>query len=131
MINSDAFSYINLLDRSLDASSKRETIISNNLANVDTPGYKRKDIDFEKELQHAILHSGHTSIDRAVKETTYSKVRDRLYYDHAGYSYRLDENNVDVDTENVELASEEIRYQTLAKAASNEIKDFSVVAKGQ
>lgn len=131
MLNSDAFGYVNLLDRSLDASAKRETIISNNIANVDTPGYKRKDIDFETELKHAILHSANISIDQAVKNTTYSKLNDKQYIDHAGFSYRLDQNNVDVDTENVELASEEIRYQTLAKAVSNEIKDFTVVAKGQ
>ena len=86
MLNSDAFGYVNLLDRSLDASAKRETIISNNIANVDTPGYKRKDIDFETELKHAILHSANISIDQAVKNTTYSKLNDKQYIDHAGFS---------------------------------------------
>ena len=41
MINSNAFSYINVLDRAADASWTRETVIGNNIANVDTPGYKR------------------------------------------------------------------------------------------
>lgn len=129
MINSDAFSYVNLLDRTMDASCKRETIISNNLANIDTPSYKRKDLDFPTELKKALMKSKYTSIDNAVKSVTYSDIDDNIYVDHAKYSYRLDKNNVDVDTENVELASEQIRYQTLAKAETNEFKDFSVVTK--
>ena len=41
MFNSDAFSHINVLDKAADASYKRETIIANNIANSDTPTYKR------------------------------------------------------------------------------------------
>lgn len=40
MLSSDAFSYVNLLDKAADVSWQRETLISNNIANVDTPGYK-------------------------------------------------------------------------------------------
>ena len=47
MISSDAFGYINLLDGAADASWQRETLIMNNIANNDTPGYKRQDIEFE------------------------------------------------------------------------------------
>ena len=50
MINTDAFSYINILDKAADASWKRESAISNNIANTDTPGYKRQDVDFESAL---------------------------------------------------------------------------------
>ena len=41
MISTDAFSYINVLDKDADASWKRENLIANNIANGDTPGYKR------------------------------------------------------------------------------------------
>ena len=54
MINSNAFDYINVVDRALDASYLRETVIANNIANVDTPYYKRKDVNFQDVLDDAI-----------------------------------------------------------------------------
>ena len=47
MITTNAFDYINVLDKAADASWLRETAIMNNLANTDTPGYKRQEVDFE------------------------------------------------------------------------------------
>jgi flagellar basal-body rod protein FlgB len=50
-----------------------------------------------------------------------------VHYDMAayGYDYRLDGNNVDVDTENVELASEQLRYQLLADSVTQEFTRLS------
>ena len=50
MISTNAFSYINVLDKAADASWTREGLIANNIANADTPGYKRQDIDFQTAL---------------------------------------------------------------------------------
>ena len=47
MITTNAFDYINIMDKAADASWKRESAISNNIANADTPGYKRQDVDFD------------------------------------------------------------------------------------
>ncbi|MBR1629375.1 MAG: hypothetical protein IJ679_08960 [Lachnospiraceae bacterium] len=55
MISSHAFDSINLLDKAADASVKRETVIANNLANADTPTYKRKDIDFSRTLMREMM----------------------------------------------------------------------------
>ena len=46
-INSTAFDYVNVLTKAADASYQREAILANNISNVDTPGYKRKDLNFE------------------------------------------------------------------------------------
>ena len=46
MINSTAFDYVNVLTKAADASYQREAILANNISNVDTPGYKRKDLNF-------------------------------------------------------------------------------------
>ena len=51
------------------------------------------------------------------------------YTDAANYSYRLDKNNVDVDTENVELASEQLKYQLLTNSISSEFKRLQTVLK--
>ena len=50
MITSGAFSYINVLDKAADASWLREATITNNLANVDTPGFKRKNGTWKKQV---------------------------------------------------------------------------------
>ena len=115
MINSNAFSYINVLDRAADASWTRETVIGNNIANVDTPGYKRQDV-----LKRELKSSKYDTLQKAVDNVSLNKLEGRTYTDYASYSYRLDGNNVDIDTENVELASEQLRYQTLTSAVSNE-----------
>ena len=47
MITTNAFDYINVLDKAADASWLRETAIMNNLANTDTPGYKKFKIEIE------------------------------------------------------------------------------------
>ena len=41
MINSNVFDYVNVLQKAADASSLRNEVLSNNIANIDTPGYKR------------------------------------------------------------------------------------------
>ena len=50
MIGSNAYSYINVLDKAADASWIRNEVIANNLANISTPNYKRKDVNFEHYL---------------------------------------------------------------------------------
>ena len=120
MNNSNAFSYINVLDRAADASWTRETVIGNNIANVDTPGYKRQDVAFEDVLKRELKSSKYDTLQKAVDNVSLNKLEGRTYTDYASYSYRLDGNNVDIDTENVELASEQLRYQTLTSAVSNE-----------
>ena len=54
MIKSNAFDYINVLDKAADAAWLRNDAIANNLANISTPGYKREDITFEKGKTYLI-----------------------------------------------------------------------------
>ncbi len=65
--NSGVFDYINALGTSLDAAATRNDIINNNIANVNTPNYKRKDIRFETELKHAFARAGEETVDARVK----------------------------------------------------------------
>ena len=122
MFSTNAFDYINVLDKAADASWLRETAITNNLANIATPGYKRLDVDFQSVLEKELGMSKYTSLDKKVRGLNGSL--DRLnvstYTDSSNYSYRLDGNNVDVDTENVELASEQIRYEALTSAINSQ-----------
>lgn len=120
MLHSNAFNYINVLDRAADASWIRENAIANNVANVDTPGYKRQDVEFQNILEHELRNTKYRSLQEAVNQVPLDQLESRIYTDYASYSYRLDGNNVDIDTENVELASEQLRYQTLTTAVTQE-----------
>jgi flagellar basal-body rod protein FlgB len=120
MIQTTAFDYINVLDKAADASWTRETLITNNIANVDTPNYKRKDIDFESVLEKELGNCKHTSLDSKISNVNLDRLNPTVYTDHSGLSYRLDGNNVDIDTENVNLASEQIKYEALTTSITKE-----------
>jgi flagellar basal-body rod protein FlgB len=118
MIGSGAFNYINVLDKAADASWSRNTIITNNLANVDTPNYKRKDVQFESYLMEAL--AGGDSLDESINDLDLSTINSTTYVEHSNLSYRLDGNNVNVSTENAELAKNQIKYYTLLDSMSQE-----------
>lgn len=127
MISTNAFNFINVLDKAADASWKRENVITNNLANVNTPGYKRKDVNFEGALREALGHCQMESLDEKIKNLQQARLNPSVYTDLSNYSYRLDGSNVDVDVEEVEFASEQIRYQGLIAAINNEFKCIQTV----
>ena len=129
MISSNAFSYINVLDKAADASWTRESLIANNLANVNTPNYKRQDIDFQSALKNELGRYKYTSLDEKIERTQLNRLNPSVYTDSASYSYRLDGNNVDIDTEEVELASEQIKYQALTKSIASEFERLRTVIK--
>jgi len=129
MINSSAFNYINVLDKAADASWIRNEAIANNIANVDTPGYKRQDVNFEEQLRRAMKNSRYRSIDERVDNIDLDRLNPITYRDHSSLSYRLDGNNVDIDTENVELASNQIRYQGLTDSITKHFEGLQLVMK--
>ena len=129
MINTNAFDYINVLDKAADASWLRNEAISNNIANVDTPGYKRQDVAFEAELEKALGMNHFISMDEKVSSIKTSRLEGRPYTDYANYSYRLDGNNVDIENENVYLAENQLKYQGLLAGINNEFKNLQSVMK--
>ena len=129
MIHSNAFDYINVLDKTADAAWTRHEIISNNIANADTPGYKRQDINFEGELRRALGNSRYTSVDAKVSGLKANRLKARTYKDYTNYSYRTDGNNVDPDTENVMLASNQLKYNAIMTGINQEFANLKMVTK--
>ncbi|PKM49892.1 MAG: flagellar basal body rod protein FlgB [Firmicutes bacterium HGW-Firmicutes-7] len=97
----------NVLAKALDASWLKSEAISNNIANVDTPGYKRSDVVFESYLQQALDSKGR------IKQGSLSRVSPKVIKDNTNLSYRIDGNNVDIDTEMAYMAQNQIKYNTL------------------
>ena len=127
MITSGIYNYVNILDKAADAANLRNELISNNIANVNTPNYKRKDINFESMLQ-AELAGGETlyqSVQSANKDL--SVLDPQVYTDNASLSYRLDGNNVDIATEEAYLAQNQIKYQALVDLMNQEFSRYKTV----
>jgi flagellar basal-body rod protein FlgB len=129
MINSNAYDYIDVLGKAADASWLRNQAISNNIANVDTPNYKREDITFESELKKALKSAKGSSMDAKVSNITSDDLQARTYKDYSDVSYRLDGNNVDIDTENSMLASNQIKYTALIDSINEEFSNLKMVMK--
>ena len=123
MLQSTAFDYINVLDKAADASWLRESTLANNIANATTPEFKRYDVDFQSLLEREMMDSKYNrNLDQKVHEANLDHLTATSQIDMAAesFSYRLDGNNVDMHTENVELASERIRYSAITDSISQE-----------
>lgn len=129
MINSNVFDYVNVLQKAADASWTRNEVLANNIANVDTPGYKRQDVDFETQLKRALRSTRFKSIDARVGDINTAELNPSIYTDSPGFSYRLDGNNVDIDTETTELAANQIKYNGLISSVNQEFSNLKLVMK--
>lgn len=119
---------INVAQKSLDYLWKKQGVISENIANQDTPGYKSRYVTFENELKRNLLKvSGSTNegYDEVIKDTDF-KINTT-----ENESARLDGNNVNTDAEYVELARTSIQYQYSIRAMSDEFTRLKSVIKGQ
>jgi flagellar basal-body rod protein FlgB len=130
-MNLGAFGYVNVLKTAADASWLREEVLTNNIANVDTPNYKRQDIDFSTYLNSAIEASATpaSTLTQKINNIDYDNISTRTYTDNSTLSYRLDGNNVDLSTENAELASEQLNYTALVDSINNEFSRMKAVIK--
>lgn len=129
MITSGAFDYIDILNKAADASWTREQVLQNNLANVDTPNYKRKDVNFNTYMT-AALSTGVGSLDSKISnlvKSGLSSLNATVYTDNSSLSYRSDGNNVSAETENVYLAENQINYNTLIEQMSQEFSRLKAV----
>ncbi len=120
MIFSNAYNYVNVLEKAADAAWIRNEVLSNNIANATTPGYKRQDVSFESYLLEELTGGSTQSLRKKIDDVDLSNLNSSIYTDNSTLSYRLDGNNVDQDTENVELASNQLKYQALVDSINHE-----------
>ncbi len=129
LANTNVFDYVNVLDKAADAAWLRNDAISNNISNADTPGYKRQDVNFEVQLAKALRNSRYQSMDAKVANLKMNRLKPITYTDYSGFSYRIDGNNVDPDTEGVYLAKNQVVYQGLELSMKQEFKNLQAVLK--
>ena len=91
MFSTNVYSYINVLNKAANASWLREETLANNLSNVNTPGYKRRDVDFQSVLKRELGNMKFTTLDSKVEQVDLSRLNAVPYVDAANYSYRIEE----------------------------------------
>jgi len=123
MLNQLGEPLLQILHKALDAGWMRQQVIANNIANVDTPGYKRWDVSFEKQLQEALAEAGKLPLARTHpghlgKTTSLEDVHPQIYQ-VVGSSYRNDDNNVDIDAEMAKQAANYLNYNLLTRLVTD------------
>ena len=112
------------LQRALTRTSQRHGLVTNNLANVNVPGFKRRDVDFAVELEGAENAAG----------SRIEALRSKLSggsMSGAG-SVRIDGNSVDLESEVMAVAESELRYQTLTEMTNRYFTGLkSVIREGR
>jgi len=96
------------LERAIAGAGMRQATLAGNIANANTPGYQRKDVDFHTTLR-AALDSGAPS--QAVRAASFSPTAATTG------AMRYDGNGVDIDVESAAMASNALEYETLVAVA--------------
>ncbi len=108
----------------LDVSQMRHKMLAGNLANIETPGYKRMDVapSFEAELNQAVFRG---DFDRV------SKASIRVERDLNTASVRADGNNVNMNREMMEINRNAMQYEFLTQYVGDNIKSLNKAIRGR
>jgi flagellar basal-body rod protein FlgB len=105
-----------LLERYLDVVSMRQTLVSTNVANVDTPGYHTRDVDFRGELMRTM-----NGEDTSLTSPFVVPVR--------GLVARPDGNNVSADREGMLLAEVQLQFKAATALIRSEFSELTAAIK--
>jgi flagellar basal-body rod protein FlgB len=110
------------LQRAMSGAQMRQELLADNLANANTPGFRRSDVDFHAALAQAFSASG-SPASSTVASTQFQAVQDSS-------QMRADGNDVDVDSEMSKLAQNSLDYQSLVSAMAARVKILETAIKG-
>ncbi len=128
---------LDILHRTMDANMLRQSVIANNIANADTPGFKRSDVNFESAMRRAleseqyepfpqrITHENHIPFHRPID---YRGVEPRRNLDFTT-SNKNNGNNVDIEVESVNLLNSQLSYQMLTENVNSEFRRLNIVLR--
>jgi flagellar basal-body rod protein FlgB len=135
-------SIINILEFGLDGSYARHKALTNNIANVSTPDYKREDVNFIDVLKNNMgkMKRDNGSNSSSIQKTNPNHLssnnnsENRVRFKANRFSnttYRNDGNNVDIDSEMAKLAKNNLYYNTLTQRISGKFSMLQeVIQKG-
>lgn len=113
-----------LLEKCLAWQSRRQEIIAGNIANLDTPGYRRKEMNFQ-EILHRQLQGGP---EVRLASSHPAHVRERP--PGAAGLVRDTEEAVDLDQEMVQMAENQLSYQASVQMVIKKLDQLRTVVEG-
>ncbi|MFW5710548.1 MAG: flagellar basal body rod protein FlgB [Spirochaetia bacterium] len=128
---------LDILHRTMDVSMLRHQVSADNIANADTPNFKRSTVNFESELKRALdsekvqkpqahlTHPKHIPFDRT---QNYREVRPRRTLD---YLSKTDNNgnNVNLEEESMLLLQNQLRYNLLTRSVADQFNRVNIVLR--
>jgi len=126
-----------LLERAMDVAVIRHQVIADNIANADTPGFKRSRVTFESQLKRALeseeemkkcprAYLTNKKHIQFCKPLDYRKVQPKIDVDF-DTNYRNDKNNVDIEKEISDAVINTLRYRALARRLNQNFKMLEMV----
>jgi len=119
------------LENALDLAAARQRLLTQNVANAETVGYKRKDINFQAELQAAMGSGGHLAMKTTrpghvggVEQTRAPRVKEENV--PAGQKF-----GVDIDREMVNVAQNQLEYNVAAKLVRQKFDALKTAIRGR
>jgi flagellar basal-body rod protein FlgB len=98
------------LERAIVGAGMRQATLAGNIANANTPGYQRRDVDF-----HGALSAAMKDGNSAIKQVSFTAAT------VPGSTMRADGNSVDIDTETAGMAANALEYQALISVSGARI----------
>ena len=138
LINNNFMKTQFLLTKAMSAETLRHTVLTNNVANADTPYFKRSDVLFESELKKALKEDSpvpfkafrtnekHFPFHQA---KNYQLVEPKIHLEFET-TFRNDKNNVDIDKEMVEVAKSTMRFNAFTSMMSRNFKKMNMLMRG-
>ncbi|MBN1536739.1 MAG: flagellar basal body rod protein FlgB [Anaerolineales bacterium] len=116
----------------LNGLSRKQEVISQNLANVDTPAYQAQSVDFQTTLNNTLNGTGTlrmaknniAHMDSASSQKDFVQISNRK-----GGTDRADGNNVDIDVEMVDMTETVINYQAIVQALTKKFTLLKQIIK--
>ena len=113
-----------LLGAAMQASVLRNNVIVNNIANADTPGYKKRSVQFESFFQNAVAEY------RATNNVNLRGSEPVIMFDDPKFKYRIDENNVNIEIEMVNQYENAVKYDVISSGSMNNYRRLGLVLSG-
>ena len=129
------FNQVDRLECGLDTAWKRQEVIAQNIANVNTPYYKSKRVDFEDAFVCALCgQTGFEARRTRDRHFHFGEIKDPMdvqpiVADNNHYTMRMDGNNVDIEQEETALAETTIRYDLLTAKVNAEFSRLKMAIK--
>lgn len=128
---------VDILQRTMDTSLLRREVISNNIANAETPDFKRSDVSFEAELSKALASENKRTLPAKVtnprhmsfnQTVDYKSVRPRRILDYLTQS-KNNGNNVDIEQEMMMATQNQMMYELMTQSVSFQFSQINIVTR--